>query len=119
MDDPVLTSFQKAAPTKVKSQQNKNVRMAQNELLDALGNCFKQYRYWRLKDLRARLQQPEQYIKSSLITIGAHLIQSGPKVGTYALSEAAQKILQAEMGGLEIGEGGKGGERLMLITGCI
>lgn len=78
--------------------------MAQNELLDALGNCFKQYRYWRLKDLRARLQQPEQYIKTSLVTIGAHLIQSGPKVGTYALNESALKILEAGAGGLEIGD---------------
>ena len=78
--------------------------MALNELLDALTNCFKEFRYWRLKDLRARLQQPEQYIKTNLVTIGAHLIQSGPRVGTYALNESARRILQASGGNLDIGD---------------
>ncbi|CAF9921254.1 MAG: hypothetical protein GOMPHAMPRED_002270 [Gomphillus americanus] len=98
----VVENFIKSAPHKAKSQQNKNVRMAKNELLDVLYNCFREYKYWRLKDLRARLQQPEQYIKEGLVTISAHLIHSGPKVGTYALSEASQKILQSTGGGIPI-----------------
>ena len=98
----LTNTLQKSAPHKAKSQQNKNVRMAKNELLDVLYNCFREYKYWRLKDLRARLQQPEQYIKEGLVTISAHLIHSGPKVGTYALSEASQKILQSTGGGIPI-----------------
>ena len=98
----LTNTLQKAAPQKAKSQQNKNVRVAQNELLDGLSNCFREYKYWRLKDLRERLKQPETYIKQGLVIINAHLIQSGPKVGTYALSENSQKILQSTGGGIPI-----------------
>ncbi|MCJ1332291.1 hypothetical protein MMC10_008983 [Thelotrema lepadinum] len=68
-----------AAPPKAKGQDNKTARIPQNELLDMITNCFKEYRYWHLKDLRDKLRQPETYLKQTL-----EIVAQQVKVGTHA-----------------------------------
>ena len=58
-----------------------------------LSACFREYKYWKLKDLKARLNQPTEYIKWGLGQIEAHLVQTGSRIGTYALSETARRLL--------------------------
>ena len=51
--------------------------MPQNELLDLIMKCFREYKYWPLKALKDRLKQPEAYLKSTLENV-AQLIRQGP-----------------------------------------
>lgn len=58
--------------------------MPQDQLLDAIYNCFRQYTYCSLKFFRNRLHQPEAYIKSTLENI-ATLVRSGDFAMNYVL----------------------------------
>lgn len=50
--------------------------MPENELLDKIYTCFRRYKYWPMKALRAELQQPEAYLRETLDKI-AVLDKSG------------------------------------------
>jgi len=74
-------------PTKGKKpQQEKAVRISENDLLDALHQCFREYTYWPLRGLRHRLKQPEAFIKANLEKI-ATLVRSGPYNGNWKLND--------------------------------
>ena len=79
-----FTTSSKPKGSKKKNPKEKAVRMPQDQLYNALYDCFKKYKYWKMGSLRAQLKQPEAYIKSTLELI-AYLIRSGDFVGTYAL----------------------------------
>ncbi|KAL2831757.1 transcription initiation factor IIF, beta subunit-domain-containing protein [Aspergillus cavernicola] len=81
---------QAARPTKLKAQENKTTRMPQNELLDLIYQCFRDYRYWPFKGLKARLRQPEAYLKQTLEMI-AHLVKSGDFAMTWELKPEAKE----------------------------
>ncbi|KAL3465273.1 transcription initiation factor IIF, beta subunit-domain-containing protein [Aspergillus heterothallicus] len=76
--------------TKLKAQENKTTRMPQNELLDLIYGCFREYRYWPFKTLKARLRQPEAYLKQTLEMI-AHLVKSGDFAMTWELKPEARE----------------------------
>ncbi|KAI5249837.1 hypothetical protein E4T43_00414 [Aureobasidium subglaciale] len=80
-------SFIKASQAKkpIKKQQEKAVRVSQEELFDLLTDCFKQYRYWSLKALKQRLHQPEAFIKQNVEKI-ATLMRSGKFAMNYKLN---------------------------------
>lgn len=63
--------------------------MPQNELLDLIYNCFKKYNYWPLKSLKAELNQPESYLKTTLEMV-AHLVKAGPHANTWQLKPEAR-----------------------------
>ena len=50
--------------------------MPQNELMDMIFDCFKDYKYWTLASLKQRLRQPEAFLKETLDKI-ASLTRSG------------------------------------------
>lgn len=64
-------------PAKTKPQQNKRARMPQNELLDALYDGFRRYKYWSMTALVQELDQPETYLRETLLMI-AEQVKSGP-----------------------------------------
>lgn len=64
--------------------------MPQNELLDLIYQCFREYRYWPFKALKARLQQPESYLKQTL-ELTAHLVKSGDFAMTWELKPEAKE----------------------------
>ena len=72
-----------------RNQDNKTARIPQNELLDLLYECFQEYKYWSLKALKARVRQPEAYLKDTLLKI-ATLVKSGSFAMRYALNPEAQ-----------------------------
>lgn len=82
-----FTTAGTSLPTKGKKKpvKEKAVRMSQAEMYDAIHRCFREYKYWSLKALRHRLNQPEVFIKSSLENIG-HLIRSGDFAMQYVLN---------------------------------
>ncbi|GAB7342593.1 hypothetical protein MBLNU457_g0766t1 [Dothideomycetes sp. NU457] len=84
-----------------KTQQDKAVRISENELLDALQQCFREYRYWSLRTLRQRLKQPEAYIRQNLEKIG-ELVKSGSRfAGNWKLTDVYEKTVR---GGLSVKE---------------
>lgn len=88
------TGAQRNKPIK-KKQTEKAVRISQEDLLDALNQCFKEYRYWSLRALKQRLHQPEAYIKSVVEKI-ATLIRSGTFSMQYRLNPEYERSLNID-----------------------
>jgi transcription initiation factor TFIIF subunit beta len=65
----------------------KAARIPENQLLDLIFECFRQYQYWSMKALRQKLQQPDQYLRQVLEKI-AVLNKSGRFANHYCLSDA-------------------------------
>ncbi|KAA8648463.1 transcription factor IIF subunit TFG2 [Aspergillus tanneri] len=86
---------QATRPTKLKPQENKTTRMPQNELLDLIYQCFREYRYWPFKALKGRLRQPEAYLKQTLELV-AHLVKSGDFAMTWELKPEAKESSYAK-----------------------
>ena len=77
---------------KAKSQETKNARIPQNELFDLLYECFGDYNYWSFKTLKAKVRQPDEYLKSTLEVI-AELVKTGHFANHWTL-KAANKVGQ-------------------------
>ena len=58
--------------------------MPKNELMDRIQACFREYKYWPFKALKAKLQQPESYLKEILLEV-ATLVRQGPHNMTWRL----------------------------------
>jgi transcription initiation factor TFIIF subunit beta len=58
--------------------------MPENELLDRLFDCFRRYNYWGMKALRHELQQPEAYLRETLVKI-ADMPRAGPHSSQWVL----------------------------------
>ncbi|GAB7356218.1 hypothetical protein MBLNU459_g6796t1 [Dothideomycetes sp. NU459] len=81
--------------TNKKKQQEKAVRISQEDLLDALHDCFREFRYWSLRALKQKLHQPEAYIKTVVEKI-ATLIRSGPFAMQYKLNPEYESSLNVD-----------------------
>ena len=81
-----LTPSQKTGPAvpKGKKVETKTARMPENVLLDLIFECFSQFRYWSLKSLRARIPQPEAYLRATLEKV-AELHRSGTFANNWEL----------------------------------
>ncbi|KAF2161810.1 hypothetical protein M409DRAFT_27866 [Zasmidium cellare ATCC 36951] len=77
---------------KKKEPKEKNVRMPEDKLLDALQQCFRQYPYWSMSALRGHLRQPDVWIKEVLDKI-AVLVRSGDFTGNYKLNDNTARLL--------------------------
>ena len=64
-----------------KPQEFKTARIPQNELMDLIFSCFRRYKYWPIKALKAELKQPEVYLKETLERVAVLV-----KQGTYAMT---------------------------------
>lgn len=71
-------------PPRAKAQEQKAARIPQNELLDLIYDCFRRYNYWSLKALKAELNQPEAYLRSTLEMV-AELVKTGRFAMTWTL----------------------------------
>ncbi|VDC03053.1 unnamed protein product [Peniophora sp. CBMAI 1063] len=73
-------------PKGKKKEFERMARAPRNQLLDMLFQLFTERPTWGVKDLRARTQQPEGYLKAVLADI-ATLHRSGEKNGMWELKE--------------------------------
>ncbi|KAK3675440.1 hypothetical protein LTR78_004523 [Recurvomyces mirabilis] len=81
--------------------KDKAVRMEKGMLLDALQKCFRRYKYWGMKALRAELRQPEAWIKEVLEEI-AVLVKSGDFAMNWTLRpDMMDIILEGDEGGVK------------------
>lgn len=86
----VFKSFQTSKPIQ-RTQLNKAARIPRNELIDMLHAAFDEWKYWPLKTLKARVQQPEAYLKEVLSDM-AVLIKSGPRAGTWMRKSSFEDV---------------------------
>ena len=91
------TAGGRGKPSK-KKQTEKFVRISQEDLLDALNQCFKEFRYWSLRALKQRTRQPEAYVKSVVEKI-ATLIRAGPFTMNYKLNPEYERSVN--LGGVQ------------------
>lgn len=71
--------------------------MPQNELLDLIYECFKEYTYWPLKSMVKQLNQPEAYLRQTLEMV-AVMIRSGTYATKWQLKPEAREGAYAEAG---------------------
>ncbi len=74
--------------------------MPQNDLIDLIYDCFSRYNYWSLKALKAEVNQPEAYLKSTLEKV-ADLVKSGRFAMTWTLKPEARRDRYADLAGNE------------------
>lgn len=77
--------------TKKAKAEAKTARMPENELLDKIFQCFRQYNYWSLKALRSAIPQPEVYLRSTLEKV-ADLHKSGRFANNWSLKAEHKDI---------------------------
>ena len=87
----------KAGPPRGKKTLLKAARMPQNELLDLIYECFKEYTYWPFRSLKERLNQPEAYLKETLELV-AVILRSGPHAMQWQLKPESRENRYAEAG---------------------
>lgn len=75
-------------PRGKKPQENKAARIPEDVLLDRLLRAFKEYKYWPLRALKQRTNQPEAYLKETLQKI-AYLVKTGQFANNWTLKEEA------------------------------
>ncbi|KAI6797346.1 hypothetical protein KC361_g3924 [Hortaea werneckii] len=109
-----LSSKPKAG--KKKAVKEKAVRLERSQLMDALGQCFRRYRYCSMRFLRNELKQPEAWIKENLEQI-ATLVRSGDFAMNWVLKpefqstivkdddEVKEEVAKVESGAEESGSG--------------
>ncbi|KAF2459933.1 transcription initiation factor IIF, beta subunit [Lineolata rhizophorae] len=76
-------------PKSQKAQLDKAARLPSHELMDKLFACFSEYKYWSLKSLKRKLNQPEAYLREHLSKI-ATLIKSGDFAMRWTLNEESR-----------------------------
>lgn len=71
---------------KQKAKDDRSARVSRADLIDKLLQCFKTHRIWGLRDLKAVVNQPEQYVREVLQEI-AFMWKSGDWNGKYELKD--------------------------------
>ncbi|KAK0613036.1 transcription initiation factor IIF, beta subunit-domain-containing protein [Bombardia bombarda] len=84
-----------APPTKAKKMDNKTARWSENVLIDAIVDCFAEHKYWAIKTFRARVHQPEAFIRECLEKI-AVLHRSGTFAHHWSLKPEYQNLLETK-----------------------
>ena len=82
----------KEKPTKAKKMDNKTARWPENQLLDEIARRFSEHKYWSIKAFRAKIPQPEAFIRECLVKI-AVLHRSGTFANHWSLKPEYQGML--------------------------
>lgn len=62
--------------------------MPKNELRDFLFDCFRSFKFWYMRDLKVKTQQPEPWLRDCLEDI-AELVRTGPHANTWRLKPSS------------------------------
>lgn len=81
-----------------KPTDNKAHRMSEGDLQSRLFTCFQEHEYWTMKAFRAKLVQPEAFLKQILEEI-AVMNKTGPFSGKWSLKPEYKSSLGAMAGG--------------------
>ncbi|KAK0656824.1 transcription initiation factor IIF, beta subunit-domain-containing protein [Cercophora newfieldiana] len=78
--------------SKAKKMDNKTARWPENKLIDAIAECFSEYKYWAIKTLRTKIPQPEAFIREGLEKV-AVLHRSGAFANHWSLRPEYQGMI--------------------------
>lgn len=92
----IVTSGPGAA-NKKKSQENKFVRMEENDLISAIASLFRKYRYYTLDTMRVQLKQPRAYLIEVMRKIGKR-VDGGQANNYWGLNDTYQEAIDGEFG---------------------
>jgi transcription initiation factor TFIIF subunit beta len=73
------------------AKENRAARVDRNVLIDKLLDLFKKYKIWALRDLKARVNQPEAYLREVLSEI-AVMWKNGDWTGKWELKKEYQEL---------------------------
>lgn len=89
-------NLQKAYDQKIRKDKNlKKTRKDKDELKTEIFALFSNKKYWTNREIVAKLDQPENYLKGVLSEI-CNYIKSGPKKGCYELKQQYVTIYEDE-----------------------
>jgi len=89
-------NFQRAMDQKIRKDKNlKKTRKDKDELKREIFGLFEDKKYWTNREIIAKLDQPEGFVKQVLSEI-CNLIRSGPKKGCYELKQQYVVNLQGD-----------------------
>lgn len=82
---------------KKKSQEDKFVRMEENELITAIADLFRKYRYYTMDTMRVQLKQPKAYLVEVMKKIGKR-VEGGQANNYWGLNDTYQDAIDGEFG---------------------
>jgi transcription initiation factor TFIIF subunit beta len=77
-------SWQQEQKKKEAAKENRASRLPKNELIDILLDLFQYYKYWGLRELKKKTNQPDAYLREVLTEI-ATMWKSGDLNGKWEL----------------------------------
>lgn len=84
----------KSKKTKQQAKDAKTARIPENELLDRIFQCFREYNYWSLKAIKAAIPQPEVYLRTTLDKV-AIMHKTGRFANQWSLRDGFQATNEA------------------------
>lgn len=79
-------------------EEGRNARLDKKDLMRRLFECFRQYEYWSIKNLRAKLKQPELWLRENLEEV-AVLEKGGTFSQKWRLKPEYRATIQAQHSG--------------------
>lgn len=86
------------ATNKKKSQENKYVRMEENDLISAIAGLFRRYRYYTMDTMIVQLKQPKAYLLEVMRKIGRR-VEGGQANNYWGLTGTYQEAIDGDFGG--------------------
>ncbi|QDS72948.1 hypothetical protein FKW77_008401 [Venturia effusa] len=83
--------------SKKKSQEDKFVRMEENDLISAIADLFRRYRYYTMDTMRVQLKQPKAYLIEVMRKIGKR-VDGGQANNYWGLNDTYQDALDRGFG---------------------
>lgn len=84
-------------------EEGRHARMDKRELMAKIFDCFKQFEYWSIKNLKAKLKQPEQWLRENLEEVAA-MEKGGTFTQKWRLKEEYRRTIQAQNKGFDDNE---------------
>lgn len=74
--------------------------MSQRDLISNLFACFKEFEFWSIKSLRAKLNQPDVWLREGLSEV-ATLVTHGTNSGKWTLKPDYKPMVQGDLDQME------------------
>lgn len=84
-------------------EEGRHARMDKRELMAKIFDCFKQFEYWSIKNLKAKLKQPEQWLRENLEEVAA-MEKGGTFTQKWRLKEEYRRTIKAQNKGYDDNE---------------
>lgn len=81
-------------------EEGRHARMDKRDLMAKIFDCFRRFEYWSIKNLKAKLKQPEQWLRENLEEVAA-MEKGGTFTQKWRLKEEYRRTIQAQNKGFD------------------